>query len=322
MRCVRCRLFSIIFIFYTNALCFGQANLISNPGFEDFSICPNDISQLERSSGWFTPTPGTSDYFNGCSGPGLQVSIGQNGFGYQLPFEGEGMAGFWADYLNFSDSINVVQYREYLSYELTNALKKDIKYELRFYVCLSEISEYAVSKIGASFSIDRPSSDTSLNLFMQPQVINDSGFIQDTLNWQLIEGDFIAAGGEKFITIGLFTTELDTLMLVNSSSIGMADAYYFVDGISLKREYKNPKLVFSPNDDNINDVIDFNDVFADDLISVKVFSRWGRLVFDCINSSCVWNGYFNGSLLPQGTYYYVVSNTLTNFDSKGIIVLY
>lgn len=311
-----------VLLLVLNSLGVAQNSYISNGGFENYSLCPNDIGQIDRSNGWFSPSKGTSDFFHDCSGTNSQISIGQNIIGYQLPFEGAGMAGIMSDFLDFSDTINPIQYREYLCIELNKPLEKDVKYQLKFHACLGENSNYAISQLGASFTIDRPSSDTSLNLSIQPQIINNSGFLLDTLNWQIIEGEFIAMGGENYMTIGLFSTDVDTFVVNKDQSIGSGLAYYFIDGISFRSEAKTHHLVFSPNSDNINDTVDFSEAFAESIGSIKVFSRWGKIVYSCNDSKCIWDGYYNNNPLPQGTYYYVAANLNGDYLFNGTIHLY
>ena len=64
---------------------------------------------------------------------------------------------------------------------------------------------------------------------------------------------------------------------------------------------------FTPNNDNNHDewVINNIDLFPD--VSIKVFDRWGRLVFS-VNGGYKndWKGTYNGKDLPVDTYYYVI----------------
>jgi len=68
----------------------------------------------------------------------------------------------------------------------------------------------------------------------------------------------------------------------------------------------NMPNVFSPNKDGINDF------FKPDLLCnpasyrFSIYNRYGSVVFDTYNPAKSWNGTFNGSPLPVGTYYYVV----------------
>ncbi|MCB9167256.1 MAG: gliding motility-associated C-terminal domain-containing protein [Flavobacteriales bacterium] len=63
---------------------------------------------------------------------------------------------------------------------------------------------------------------------------------------------------------------------------------------------------FSPNDDGWNDVweIDRIDMFPD--CEVEVYNRWGELLFQSVGYKEPWDGKYNGSYVPVGTYYYVI----------------
>jgi gliding motility-associated-like protein len=62
---------------------------------------------------------------------------------------------------------------------------------------------------------------------------------------------------------------------------------------------------FSPNDDGNNE---FWCVFADALqsIDLKVFNRWGELVFATTDLQQCWDGYYRGNRVDPGLYVYVV----------------
>ncbi len=64
--------------------------------------------------------------------------------------------------------------------------------------------------------------------------------------------------------------------------------------------------VFSPNGDNINDtwVVKYLDDYPDCV--VQVFTRSGQRVYQTQGFPKPWDGTFNGSPLPIGTYYYVI----------------
>ncbi len=66
---------------------------------------------------------------------------------------------------------------------------------------------------------------------------------------------------------------------------------------------------FSPNGDGINDTwVITNAVQYGDRINVKVFNRWGELVFESkgYGGSQEWDGTRNGTLMPVGAYYYII----------------
>ena len=68
--------------------------------------------------------------------------------------------------------------------------------------------------------------------------------------------------------------------------------------------------LISPNGDGINDAIDFGDISKFGVNTFRVFNRWGKIVYEKINyqsDESRFSGMFNGSELPAGNYYYVLS---------------
>ncbi|MGB6035630.1 MAG: gliding motility-associated C-terminal domain-containing protein, partial [Cryomorphaceae bacterium] len=65
---------------------------------------------------------------------------------------------------------------------------------------------------------------------------------------------------------------------------------------------------FTPNGDGVNDtwIIDNIELFP--LMVVHVFNRWGAEVFESqgYNANIAWDGTFEGSALPSGTYYFTI----------------
>lgn len=78
---------------------------------------------------------------------------------------------------------------------------------------------------------------------------------------------------------------------------------------------------FTPNADGKNDVwlMDNLDLYPN--IVVKIFNRWGNLVFDSKGYSQPWNGNFNGQPLPSDTYYYVIDVSNGTKPKSGAVTI-
>jgi len=72
---------------------------------------------------------------------------------------------------------------------------------------------------------------------------------------------------------------------------------------------------FSPNGDGINDVI--GPVYKGYVIilSYKIYNRWGQTIYEGSGATAKWDGKFNGTDQPQGSYVYSLQY---NFDGKII----
>lgn len=95
----------------------------------------------------------------------------------------------------------------------------------------------------------------------------------------------------------------------------VSDARACADTLTIKLLYSDieniikPDNAFTPNGDNINDRWRIGGIEAFDGSEVRVFNRWGQQVHQNseYSNEVGWNGKQNGSNLPSGTYYYVIS---------------
>ncbi|MDP9047415.1 MAG: PKD domain-containing protein, partial [Bacteroidota bacterium] len=95
-----------------------------------------------------------------------------------------------------------------------------------------------------------------------------------------------------------------TYKLVVTNSEGCSAAS--VVNISVLKNLVIPNT-FTPNGDGIND--SWNILYLDTYPgnAVEIFDRYGRKVFSSIGYSTPWDGTYNGSALPSGTYYYMIN---------------
>ena len=68
---------------------------------------------------------------------------------------------------------------------------------------------------------------------------------------------------------------------------------------------------FSPNSDNNNDLLAFFVGYDVESFDLKIFDRWGNLVFQTQTAGDYWDGYYKGKLLNTGIYTYSLEYTLT-----------
>jgi gliding motility-associated-like protein len=82
--------------------------------------------------------------------------------------------------------------------------------------------------------------------------------------------------------------------------------------------------VFSPDGDNINDVLHPFPYQFVDKIDMKIFNRWGQLIFQTNNPDINWDGKIEKSnqLASPGVYYYicdVFEKRLTGTEIRNIV---
>jgi gliding motility-associated-like protein len=76
--------------------------------------------------------------------------------------------------------------------------------------------------------------------------------------------------------------------------------------------------VFSPNGDGNNDVLTvFGDHFTD--FEMRIFNRWGEVIFYTNDINQKWDGTYRGSSYPPMTYPYLVSFRPRFFPERGVV---
>ncbi len=97
--------------------------------------------------------------------------------------------------------------------------------------------------------------------------------------------------------------------------------------ISNEIELNQPPFIFipnafSPNGDGVNDNWGSYENFVKE-ITVSVYNRWGKKVFEGSGYNATWDGRFDGKNVPEGLYVYVVEYTGfvkgQNFTKRGTV---
>ncbi len=208
-------------------------NLVPNPSYEVFTNCPNNGSQIYYCPPWYTPTWGSPDYFNACAPP-YNMSVPSNFCGNQIAKTGVAYAGM---FFYGNSGAWAPDDKEYLQVELTDSLVQDRIYCVSFYVnyAISQYQSYnnvAITEIGIYISNDSISTTNQLTLPYFPQIVSPPNvYINDTLNWTLISGNYVAHGGERYITIGNFNNNADTMQVIHHNNYSAA--YYYIDDVSV-----------------------------------------------------------------------------------------
>jgi len=91
------------------------------------------------------------------------------------------------------------------------------------------------------------------------------------------------------------------------NDISLSEAKSNIREVSIKSVLNLPNA-FTPNGDGLNDVFMVNGKFIN-TFTIKIFSKWGELIFFSNDVDLGWDGNINGELAPQGTYAYIVEAT-------------
>lgn len=319
--------FHIIFVCFVFIFNARTQNLISNPSFEDIDSCYGqpaglgfDVFEWSNCIGWKCPTFGSSDLW--CDNPvfGSQTPPAIPSFGYQYPRSGNSMSGLFT-------FVNHEEYREYIQNELTESLEKDKYYHFSMYLSNSDYQENlssCTSCMQVYFSEQEISQPLSyLPLPVLPQIKNDpSNYYIDTLNWILFEGIYKAQGGERYITIGCFETDLTIPLTVNVTDSTGSSVYFFVDDLKLieiPSEINFPN-VFTPNGDEINDFY-FPTIINIPDYEISILNRWGNLMTVLTADNPSWDGKINNNWASEGVYYYHLKSSNKIYEKHGFFHL-
>lgn len=213
----------------------AQNNLVPNNSFESYVSCPTGtFGEINKAIPWFQPNypyagaGGSSDFDHFCAGYNC------NSF-KQCPRTGLGMAGI--SFFTYPTLYDTDDWREYLEVKLTDTLKFNKKYCIKFHVNLSNNSCYPIKQIQAKLTNDSllySSPNYSYITGILPS-IESSTVVSDTVNWIPVKGVVVANGTEKFLTIGNFSPgdSVSYIDICGSLSGSSLPGYYFIDDVSV-----------------------------------------------------------------------------------------
>ncbi|MCB9188853.1 MAG: T9SS type A sorting domain-containing protein [Flavobacteriales bacterium] len=274
-------LFTLLMLFVVDG--WGQ-NLVPNPSFEDYSLCPDNWDQFDRVNNWSTYKQ-TPDYYNSCDNTNMH-STPSNLMGYQQPHSGNAYAGL-IFYEKGGESLN-----EMIGAQLSLPLVIGTKYYVSLKVILKYNNSFGIccgqDMIGAKFSnqpytvMNPPQSDNSPHIY-STQVISD------TTNWVEVFGSFTADSAYTHISIGNYFS--NTNVTINDIIPSNFSSYYYVDDVCVSTDSSyatnyvytgvdsNPlEEVISIYPNPANDFIKIENHNSTNPISIKLYNSLGQLL--------------------------------------------
>jgi len=211
-----------------------KENLVPNGSFEEASNKLRRLKGIEYAENWSSPTGVTADLFSSYAKM-PEVLTPENVYGKEEPKDGENYAGI------IIYSYNDKEERQYITTKLTTPMKKGMRYKVQFYASLAELSKYSTNKLGAHFSKKPFSTKEKVAAIIEKTHVMhpDEVIFNGMYGWDLVCGEYVAEGGEKYITIGNFTTNMDVKDERNKKPREMRGqqiiaAYYYIDDISVE----------------------------------------------------------------------------------------
>ncbi len=220
------QLASLLITFLSITQLMGQGNHVPNFSFEGNAGCPSTNGQFYLVTDWNNPTGGSPEYYHTCYPFSNGFGVPNNVAGEQNARTGNAYAGI----LTYPGP-----YREYLQAGLLDSLKQGETYCISFYVSLAGKSEYASIGPQLYFSDLPVTSSSTQHLPYSPQIFDSTNIIYDTTLWTRISGEYLANGGESYITIGNFYTDANTHFDTASNST-VAPAYYYIDDVFIYKK--------------------------------------------------------------------------------------
>lgn len=237
-----------------------------------------------------------------------------------------------------NDSLKINEFQEE---EVNPLIGQEIIFKLKV---TNESNEDWVSRIEV---VDTISTVFSSPRFT-PELTGESTYDAETgvLSWSIEE---LAVNGVSELEIQVFADSVGTfqnIAEITKSSPLDSNQENLSDGITINVSERTEAELgiifnqFSPNNDGVNDNLKINNTHTDEdgneekvdiAYSIKIFNRYGSVVFegDQLSDEVIWDGMRDGKDVPDGTYFYVLNVTLqeevegvaTNSTKKGWIQL-
>lgn len=140
------------------------------------------------------------------------------------------------------------------------------------------------------------------------------------LSYSICASDTVVINNTKYFNSGSYTDTLKTYL--GEDSVLLIDIRLKSGNGCVKQPYYIPDA-FSPNGDQINDLFK---VYGVDVsaVNMRIYNRWGEMVFDNKNSGRGWDGRYKEEICEQGVYLYLIeikSNSGVVYPVNGTLTL-
>lgn len=136
----------------------------------------------------------------------------------------------------------------------------------------------------------------------------------DATSWSWLFNNSNPSGSQNPI-VTFTDTGAQQVFLVVEGSNGCTDSLFRVINVFPESKLYIPTS-FTPNQDGKNDKFKPFGLAVAEQYSLKIFNRWGALVFESTNPSEAWDGTLNNADLPSGNYIYVID--LVDFSREKV----
>jgi gliding motility-associated-like protein len=311
----------VILLLY-NIFGYAQTNYIYNSNLNDYDTRYCDVFHFlgfgdSIVSNWSSPNLATIDYYNSCESTNF-LSIPYNLVG--TIFDPSSLDG----YIGIVNYIEPAWWNEYVRTNLRSSLSKDSTYRLTFKIYSTNGT--VNTNFGVCFEKDSIFRNIDTIISTQyPEYTYMSDNIIEKGKWETLEFKITPQiDSLQYLLFGYFPHE-KTLLIDSTNYIDTLPkaTYFLIDDIYLIKDTIDLVLntcaialpdAFTPNADGLNDEwkpLIHSDCTADiDNYLLRIFNRWGEVVFTSHDKNETWKGINN----EIGTYVYYLQ-----YDDRGKI---
>ncbi|MBC7863874.1 MAG: gliding motility-associated C-terminal domain-containing protein [Bacteroidia bacterium] len=171
-----------------------------------------------------------------------------------------------------------------------------------FALCLFA-SFFAKSQVG-TFTISITKGASACEKGWAKLIISGGSVVSNTVNWS----NGLVGNYQNTLDSGLYSVTV-------ADSLGNDTVVQIY--IEAKECPIHVSASFTPNGDGTHDTWGAsNTKYHEGEYIIQVFNRWGQKVFEAKNEFEPWDGRSFGSPVPDGTYYYIIEYTDSNFGEK------
>jgi hypothetical protein len=219
---------------------------VPNPSFESYSTCPDFSGQLNYLDNWNNVNLvygnfnyATPDFYHTCSSASL-ATLPNNNFATLNAFDGNAVAAL------VIYNYDLVDFREYISTQLTQPLNQENSYTIKFRLTGGTNQDYRFNShnFGIVFSESPLSQATWEIINAVPQIELDT--LLNTPQWAEYSFNYTPNKAYSYITIGSFRHDTD-INAVNSASSVNKYSYVFIDAIEIKSTNTGIKSIINSN---------------------------------------------------------------------------
>ena len=270
---------------YTGQACPGDT---SNSGFYEYVVVPSFTDVL---------------FENVCAGQDISLSVGSV----------QGVI----DWVELDSAGNSISLTDQLSYTTSTEEIGDNyykKYELRVSACGIDTVQEIDVLVGAMPQLNLTENDDCDNRTSEFEL--SSNVELNHVVWEISgtgQDEWSDAADHDYSHVHEGYTVAYYRVTANNSSHEECMATSDV----IKAELNCPLFIpnaISPNDDNANDVWKVDGLQQYPEATVIVTNRYGTVIFESFGDYEPWDGTYNGEVVPNGTYFYVITTKIGNAD--------